>query len=414
MAGRGVYEQTRGEYGQHNDPIDPEAVREQVQRIVADPLFGNSKRYSDLLTFITERSLDGQIDDLKERIVGIKVFGRCADYDTSRDTTVRVAANQVRKRLALYYREPGREQELRIDVRSGSYLAEFRLAQQTLSEPQAAQDERPEPESQRPGYIKSAIGALGRRRLGYLGTAGAIVVVILAAWGLRPVLNPRPAIDQFWSPLLNSSGLVVIYPPFPSSAPAPAGSLFYDFLKSRGQVPVNDVSATSALSFFLRQKGKESMVHAAPGVTLATLRSTPAILLGSFSNDWVIKLGANLRFQFRRKSELGLRWIEDSVDSQNRSWAVDLSVPYEQVNDDYALISRVFDQTTGQWLIAIGGLSGFATSSACELVTDPNAMASLSALLPKDWPSKNLQVVLAVKLIEGSPGASRIVATYSW
>ena len=185
MAGREVYEQAHGESGQHNDPIDPEAVREQVKRVIADPLFRNSKRYSDLLNFIADRSLEGRVDDLKERIIGIEVFGRSADYDTSHDTTVRVAANQVRKRLALYYGEPGREQELRIDVRSGSYLAEFRLAEQTLSEPQSAQEERPESELQRPGYIKSAIRALGRRSLGYLGTAGVIVVVMLAAWGLR-------------------------------------------------------------------------------------------------------------------------------------------------------------------------------------------------------------------------------------
>ncbi len=405
MAGRGIYAQHRNESDVSFYP-EAEAVREQVERIVSDPLFCNSKRYSNLLRFIAERSLDGRTADLKERIIGIEVFGRNPEYDTSLDATVRVAAAEVRKRLALYYKQTGHEQELRIDVPNGSYLAEFRLPEQTA----------PDPHPQLPSKR--------RKLLWYLGAAAAVVVLAVAVRSLPRALASRSAVDQFWAPLLTGSSPVAFYTPLkpasgyeelstPSAAVNPE-ERFSDFLVNRGQVPVNDVNATSALTSYLQKKGKESSVRSARGANLSALRSDPAVLLGSFNNDWVIRLSENLRFRFRRESISGVRWIEDTSNPQNRTWGLDYSAPYGRVTEDYAVISRVLDPNTGQWFIAIGGLTGLATTAACEFVTDQNAMASLGTRLPKNWAGKNLQFVLAVKLIQGSPGASRVVATYSW
>jgi hypothetical protein len=175
-------------------------------------------------------------------------------------------------------------------------------------------------------------------------------------------------------------------------------------MKHRGQVPLADVNAASWLSSYLRGKGKQSVVRPAHGANLSDLRSAPAVLLGSYGNDWVMRLGNDLHFRIRRESEVGLRWIEDSADPQSRNWAMDLSAPYGQVNEDYVLTSWVLDPTAGRWMIAIGGLTGFGTAAACEITADPKAMASLGASLPRNWASKNLQVVLAVRLVQGSPG----------
>ena len=46
---------------------------------------------------MVERTLDGQADTLKERTIGIDVFGRLSVYDPSDDATVRVKAGEVRK-----------------------------------------------------------------------------------------------------------------------------------------------------------------------------------------------------------------------------------------------------------------------------------------------------------------------------
>ena len=55
---------------------DPAAVREQLHRLLAHPLFSNSKRYPALLAYTVEQTLLGNAAELKERSIGIEVFGR--------------------------------------------------------------------------------------------------------------------------------------------------------------------------------------------------------------------------------------------------------------------------------------------------------------------------------------------------
>ena len=65
--------------------IDPDAVRLQLERLIESPLFNQSKRYSRLLRYVVEETLDGRSARLKESTVGIDVFGRDPAYDTNVD-----------------------------------------------------------------------------------------------------------------------------------------------------------------------------------------------------------------------------------------------------------------------------------------------------------------------------------------
>src|SRR6516164_2948355 len=89
-----------------------EAVRSQLQRLLNSPLFNQSRRYSTLLRYIVERSLEGEAEMLKERTLGVEVFGREPYYDASGDPVVRTTAAQLRRRIAQYYFGPGHEQEI--------------------------------------------------------------------------------------------------------------------------------------------------------------------------------------------------------------------------------------------------------------------------------------------------------------
>ena len=62
----------------------------QLERLLSDPLFRNSKRYPDLLRYVVEQTLQGQADTLKERTLGMAVFHRKPDYDSNADPVVRV------------------------------------------------------------------------------------------------------------------------------------------------------------------------------------------------------------------------------------------------------------------------------------------------------------------------------------
>src|SRR6202166_3966121 len=105
---------------------DPALVREQLRRLVAHPLFTNSKRYPVLLTYTVEQTLLGTAGDLKERTIGIEAFGREPSYDVNLDPVVRMTAAEVRKRLIQYYYSPDHVGEPIIELPVGSYVPLFR------------------------------------------------------------------------------------------------------------------------------------------------------------------------------------------------------------------------------------------------------------------------------------------------
>ena len=86
----------------------------------------------------------GYQEELKERIVSVETFGRQPGYDLNADPMVRVTAGEVRKRLAQYCYEPEHLEELRIELRPGSWVPDFKLPAgqappHTLGEPEVGQ-----------------------------------------------------------------------------------------------------------------------------------------------------------------------------------------------------------------------------------------------------------------------------------
>lgn len=107
---------------------DEGIIHKQLETILESQVFKGSRRSQEFLRFVVEKSLAGHFDDLKERILGVEVFGRPLAYDTSQDAIVRVTANDVRKRLTQYYEKIASADEFRIDLPSGSYIPEFSRA----------------------------------------------------------------------------------------------------------------------------------------------------------------------------------------------------------------------------------------------------------------------------------------------
>ena len=80
------------------------SVRSALELVISSDAFAGSKRCQDFLRLVVEHALAGELDDLRERMIGVEMFGRPVDYDTSNDAVVRVRATEVRKRLAQYLR----------------------------------------------------------------------------------------------------------------------------------------------------------------------------------------------------------------------------------------------------------------------------------------------------------------------
>ena len=100
-------------------------VAEELERVCGSTYFRTSKRSCEFLQYIVQVALDGRTDSLKERSIGIDLFGRDSSYEPSSDATVRVRANEVRKRLASYYSASVEQPALRIDLPTGSYVPRF-------------------------------------------------------------------------------------------------------------------------------------------------------------------------------------------------------------------------------------------------------------------------------------------------
>jgi TolB-like protein/Flp pilus assembly protein TadD len=106
--------------------VSTEAVRDELQRILASGLFVNSQRPGQFLRFVVESTLAGKQEQIKEYLIGVEVFGRPATYDPKDDPIVRIEAGRLRKRLSEYYGGPGANDPFIIELPKGGYVPAFR------------------------------------------------------------------------------------------------------------------------------------------------------------------------------------------------------------------------------------------------------------------------------------------------
>jgi len=162
----------------------------------------------------------------------------------------------------------------------------------------------------------------------------------------------------------------------------------------------------------LQARGKSYRIRGESATSFADLRDGAVVLIGAFNNDWTIRLTGPQRFSFEQSNNT--RWINDGQRPGRRDWAVDLSTPYVKLTDDYALISRVQDPTTDRIVVVAAGLLGYGTMAAGEFLTNAEYLDAIAKTAPRNWEHKNLQVILATKVINGNSGPPRVVATYFW
>ena len=111
----------------------PEAVRGQLERIVASELFRRAERQSRFLRYVIEKALAGEADRLKGYAIGLDVFDRGADFDPNVDSIVRVEAGRLRSKLQEYYRRAGSADPVLIDLPRGSYAPSISAATPEVS-----------------------------------------------------------------------------------------------------------------------------------------------------------------------------------------------------------------------------------------------------------------------------------------
>lgn len=101
------------------------AVGRQLEKLSRSDVFGGSERLLDFLRFIVQETLDGRGPSLKEAAIGNAVYSRDPPYDPRIDSTVRVEARRLRRKLEEYYAGEGEADPVRINLPIGSYIPVF-------------------------------------------------------------------------------------------------------------------------------------------------------------------------------------------------------------------------------------------------------------------------------------------------
>jgi hypothetical protein len=375
-------------------------VRTQLQRLLAHPLFTNSKRYPTLLTYTVEQTLRGNAAELKERTIGIEAFGREPDYDANADPVVRIAAAEVRKRLIQYYYDPAHAGELVIELSAGSYVPTFR-----------------EPEAQPPGPeapVEAIPGApRARRSRFWLLSAAAVLAagLIGVAIGRYRPAPPPSNIDRFWEPIVSGPGPVTYCLGEPAAARAQQAVLAQNVpAVVAGRLVVSDVVTLARTIVPLVPRHRAFRVLPASETSFAQLREGPIVLIGALDNAWTLRITGNLRFGFELRGTTGR--IIDRKSPSRTAWGIDLTD--RNLATDYAVVARIRDETTGQPVILVAGILDKGTEAASEVVYNPVYLNALLAKAPKNWDRLNLEAVIETHLIEGHPGPPAILAVETW
>ena len=392
----------------HGPPWSEEAVREALIRVLASHEFRTSKRSQDFLRYIVEHTLNGQAEFLKERTIGIEVFGRTTDYDPSEDATVRVKASEVRKRLSLYYSDQGAHDRVRIELPLGSYVPEFRQAEIAPAPPEPSPaPEMPVMPLPPPRRVTVHIGP----RLLALAALLCLVAGGIVWLRTRPANTP---LDQFWAPVLTgnfpvllSAAYVPVYRVDPDTNQTPQPK---DFVQLNDQfVGGGDLIAVSKLTASLTRQGHPYRLKVGNAATFEDLRTGPAILIGYSYTRWR-EISREMRY-FIDTTRHPIGITDNGATTQ---WSLPNLPADRHTDEDYAIVARVFHPDTHAMLVEVAGITQYGTEAAADLITQPELMAEALRTAPAGWQKKNLEFVLHVKVISGSPSSPKIVATYFW
>jgi len=101
------------------------AISAQFAKIIQSKSFSNAERLRELLGFIAENYLKGNLGALKESNIGVEVFGKPPGFDSNVDSAVRTTAKRLRSKLSTYYYSEGRSDALLIELPQGHYIPRF-------------------------------------------------------------------------------------------------------------------------------------------------------------------------------------------------------------------------------------------------------------------------------------------------
>jgi hypothetical protein len=412
-----------------------------LRSILDSPHFSKSKRYPALLEFAVRAALDENSSLLKERTLGIEVFGRRADYDTSSDAVVRIAAGEVRRRMALYFAEHP-DAPVRIGLPVGSYKAEFyfRLPaahERSFPEPQVRptvdnDPEFPQPDTGgwRPGPVPLPVRVPrpkgNSRRLSTrlrVGLLALLLAIVAGAVLLQHWRDTRGR--ELWLPVLQNDAPAIILvgrDPTPRSADAGAGQAETAAFEpgEQNSLVLYDAIATAKVCSVFRKYGRDCEIVPARLAKLEDIRGKSVVLVGALDNPWTARLLAPLRYQAQfdtatqPESNRARMIVEHKPTGDIPLWKIGHDDLPKESGKDYAIVARFRSDITDGMVVVVAGLGSQGTNIAGKYVSSPEKVSEILSRAPKGWKNFNFEAVLQIDVVQGSSGHVEVIASNFW
>ena len=372
-----------------------------LDRILRSNVFRNSDSLRRLLRYLTERSLAGEGDDLKEFTVGVEALGKPEDYNPQLDPSVRVQVGRLRRKLEEYYETEGQNDQTRITLPKRHFKIVF--------------EERSEA-SGRPAATDSVV--TGRlkfwRGVGLGASLAAILLTVLAFYlaGVSRKAEPAGAGNSltpeqlaFWSPYLAGSrpslicvgtpmflwfegttGTFVRDPLVNDWPPETARDKIAELQSALGGAAVHPVQtytgASAAMAAFLI--GKQ-----------LTRAGLDPMLVRSSHFNWTATRGANVVYFGAPKDiphlrdeqfQSEFRVVPNGVENRNPAPGEQKFYGRETLDNGrptltHAVIGRFRTKDENGCVTVVSGWDGPGTLAAAEFLTRPESMKELDRLL---------------------------------
>lgn len=418
-------------------PVEPGASQLELlahlRQLFESPAFKGSRRSQQFLQHIVEQTLAGQPEQLKERSLGVALFGRDPAYDTGEDAVVRVTASDVRKRLQHFY--AANDTAVRIELLAGSYTPEFRhvtVRGQSAPEADAV-----------PATIPAAAVAGKWRRAGLpallIGMAAVSGTWLWSRGDSSLTVTPRHVLP--WSVLFQEGSQlqVVLADPDVSaiqeltgtqiSLPDYANRNYTANAKGLGSemqrairllrgvnVAAVDVGIALSVSRLAGAGASRMKIHPARSLQLSAFRTDDDfILLGSSrSNPWGALFEDQLDFDFIRDAELNREVVRNKrVQGGELARYVPTAGGWD-TGDAYAIIALVRNPNQAGKVLLVAGTNAEGTEAAGQFVTNTAELARTLRThgIDPGGAACHFEILLRVRTMAGSPSTLDVVACH--
>ena len=446
-------------------------LREHVREIIEGEAFKGSQRSGQFLTYIVDQAIAGHLELLKERMIGIELFGRSPSYDTSEDAIVRVTASDVRKRLLQHYGKYGSTSDFRIALPLGSYVPEIihnhkgKTGQLRAGNEHAEPSENlsvsaRQPDSQlaalhgpeiavsAPGLGDQKTSSNLRANRGWLYFAILFAVLNLTFCGLlwrhssrTGAISPPPSVLP-WSVLFNSphpTRLITSDPDIFSiqilthklisvsdyanrrylpnqNTLSPELKKICEQILSGDKASNVDAQIAAEVAEVSRTYSRTIEVEGARSLEFSNLKTDDNfIFLGSPSSDpWFSVFQNQLDFQFISAAVPGGGLIRDVHPYANEQTTYVPTARGGATGESFAVAAFVDNPDQNGQVLLLAGLNREGTQAAGKLVTDlPRFTTALRKCgISPSGPLKHFEMLLQVDTMAGSPGQFEVLACH--